>query len=417
MLVAPQWLIAVLALDAIIIAVACFDGVVGRIMYSQCQVRLQVPKTWSQQSWHTVGVRIDNNTNRRLLLDLRLGLEEQCESQENDVQIWSDNNSHSEHTFQVRAHQRGRFTIFGIHMSLCGPLGLVRWHGRQEQDYPIQVYPNVRQLADYELLARTDRLSLIGIRTMKRGGGDTEFDQLKEFQYGDPLSAIDWRATARRESPIIRSYQPAQSQCIMLMIDCGRMMGGQIGTGSLLDATINAAILLAHVAAKQGDQVGLLAYNAKVERFLSPASGNAQVNKIVHALHDCFAEPVESRHDVAFMTLAKRCRKRSLIIHCTQVLDHVNAQQIIEHTRSLSKRHLNLSALLRDPSCFAAIEQVSESRDAFYRAGAAAHILNERQSALDTLTKHGVLTVDTEAEQLGPELISHYLRIKAQHLL
>ena len=73
---------------------------------------------------------------------------------------------------------------------------------------------------------------------------------------------MDWRATARRRKLTVRAHQVNQSQRLIFLIDCGRMMAGDTGGGlSPLDHAFNAMLMLAHVALIRGDQVGLLAFS------------------------------------------------------------------------------------------------------------------------------------------------------------
>ena len=126
----------------------------------------------------------------------------------------------------------------------------------------------------YTLLARRDKLSAIGVRRSRRLGTDNEFERLRDYADGDEPRHIDWKATARRRKMTVRAHQANQSQRIIFLIDCGRMMAGDTGGGlSPLDHAFNAMLLLAHVALLRGDQVGLLAYSDRVRAYVPPPAG------------------------------------------------------------------------------------------------------------------------------------------------
>ena len=96
------------------------------------------------------------------------------------------------------------------------------------------------------------------MRRSRRLGTDNEFERLRDYIEGDDPRHIDWRATARRSKLTCRAFQLNQSQRIIFLIDCGRLMAGDTGDGlSPLDHAFNAMLLLAHVALIRGDQVGL----------------------------------------------------------------------------------------------------------------------------------------------------------------
>jgi uncharacterized protein (DUF58 family) len=74
----------------------------------------------------------------------------------------------------------------------------------------------------------------------------------------------------------VRAHQANQSQRIIFLIDCGRMMAGDTGAGlSPLDHAFNAMLLLAHVALLRGDQVGLLAFSDRVRAYVPPPAARA----------------------------------------------------------------------------------------------------------------------------------------------
>ena len=191
-------------------------------------------------------------------------------------------------------------------------------------------------------------------------------------------------------------------------------------TRSLLDHAIDAALLLAWAATRQGDRVGLLAYADGVKRWVAPRGGPRQVTALIHALHDLQADMVESRHEEAFLLLERRERKRSLVIVLTHVLDDVNADHLERHARLVSGRHLPLFVLLRDPDLHGAVPSADlppQDVGQFWRVGAAATLVQWRAGVIDRLKAAGALVIDCDAQQLSAEVDSRYLEVKARHLL
>ena len=87
-----------------------------------------------------------------------------------------------------------------------------------------------------------------------------------------------------------------------------------------------------------------------------------QMNRLLHASFDRFPRLVESRYDEAFVYLNARCRKRSLVILITNVIDEVNSNQIGRYLTSLVGRHLPLAVLLRDHAIFDAAAVAADGR-------------------------------------------------------
>jgi uncharacterized protein (DUF58 family) len=280
------------------------------------------------------------------------------------------------------------------------------------------VYPNLQQISQYEILARTDRLYQLGVRTVRRVGYDNDFERLRDYQLDDQFKFIDWMATARRNKLTVRDFQTSRSQRIVFLIDSGRMMTGESRGLNLLDHSLNAMLMLSYVALRQSDEVGMLSFSNRIINYIPVASGRRQMNRLLHGCFDLFPEHVESRYDDAFAYLSSRCRKRALVILVTNIADEVNADRVEKHLRNLSGKHLPFGVFLRDHQIFDAVsvEDTSGSRD-FWAGGAAAQILNWRHKAITDLSRQGTLTLDVFPEEMTAPLINRYLEIKARQLL
>jgi uncharacterized protein (DUF58 family) len=304
-----------------------------------------------------------------------------------------------------------------LHLSIRSKLGFWRRLVDLELASTINVYPDMKQLAEYAVLARTNRLSLMGVRRTRRIGQDNEFERLRDYTPDDNYKHIDWRSTARRRKLTVKDFQANQSQRLMFLLDCGRMMTNEAAGLSLLDHALNAMLMLSYVALNRGDSVGLVCFSDEIHTFVPPRSGRQQMNRLLHASFNRFPQLVESRYDQAFLYLGSHCRKRSLVILVTNVIDEVNSHQVHQYLGSLAGRHLPLGVLLRDRRLFEAVEVSDPQGPALYRAAAAAEILSWRHQVLTDLHSKGVLSLDVFPEDLTAPLINRYLEIKARHLL
>jgi uncharacterized protein (DUF58 family) len=320
--------------------------------------------------------------------------------------------------YTIRPSRRGSYALRQVDVLVSSRLGFWRRSLSLPVESEVRVYPDIRQIERYTLLARRDRLSALGVRRSRKLGTDNEFERLRDYMEGDEPRHMDWRATARRRKLTVRAHQTNQSQRLMFLLDCGRMMAGDVGGGlSPLDHAFNAMLLLAHVALIRGDQVGLLAFSDRLRAYVPPGGGARRINRLVHAVHNVFPELVEPRYDRAFVELERRCRKRSLVVLMTNVFDDVNAQQVADHLANLVGRHLPLGVFLRDRDIFALADDAPDSGPGLYRGAAAAALLNWRERAIEALRLRGVLTLDVFPDDLTAPLVNRYLEIKARHLL
>lgn len=319
--------------------------------------------------------------------------------------------------YQAKSSRRGAFRLATIHLRSLSRWGL--W--QRLFDYPaestVNVYPDLRQLQSYAVLARQDRLNLIGVRRSRRVGQDNEFERLRDYTPDDDYRHVEWRSTARRGKLTVKQFQQNQSQRVLFLVDCGRMMTNEAAGLSLLDHALNSVLMLSYVALSRGDAVGLLCFSSEIHHYVPPRGGPRQTNRLLHAVFDQFPRLVESRYDMAFRYLRQHANKRSLVVLVTNVIDDVNARQVSQHLKHLTGRHLPLGVFLRDRQIYGPLDDPAPTGEALFRAAAAADLLAWRHQLLTDLSQEGVLLLDVFPEHLTAPLVNRYLDIKARHLL
>ncbi|MCC6509225.1 MAG: DUF58 domain-containing protein [Pirellulaceae bacterium] len=313
--------------------------------------------------------------------------------------------------------QRGEFTLEQVYLSLLSKLGL--WQRLRTLPVPgiLHVYPNIQQIGEYALLARTGRLSQIGVRKTRRAGQENNFERLRDYQEDDNYKHIDWRSTARRQKLTVKQFQADQSQRIIFLLDCGRMMTNQYQDLSLVDYSLNSILLLSYVALSQGDSVGMICFSDHVHNYVPPVGGKRQMNRLLHAGFNQFPRLVQSRFDNAFLYLSTHCRRRSLVVLVTNVIDQVNADQVQNYMGNLIGCHLPLLVLLRDHSLFQFADNPAPDESVLYRSAAASQLLLWRHQVIRRMQAGGCLALDVFPEEMTSPMVNKYLEIKAQHML
>ena len=126
---------------------------------------------------------------------------------------------------------------------------------------------------------------MMGIRKLTKRGEGKEFHQLREYRKGDELQKIDWKATSRYRRLISKEYQDERDQQVVFVLDCGRRMRHMENGKSQLDQTLNSILLLAYVAARQGDGVGLYSFGG-TEKWLPPRKQENSVRSLMLGMYD-----------------------------------------------------------------------------------------------------------------------------------
>ncbi|HVA44814.1 MAG TPA: DUF58 domain-containing protein [Pirellulales bacterium] len=366
---------------------------------------------------HPVTLVVSNYSRFARFVWVRDGVPHELEAQPPEFRLPLAARSRVVLNYQAHSRRRGAFTVPSAHLRVRSRWGL--WQRFLDYDVTsvIHVYPDMKQVSEYALLARTNRLSLLGVRRTRKIGQDNEFERLRDYTPDDNYKHIDWRSTARRQKLTVKDFQANQSQRLVFMLDCGRMMTNLTGELSLLDRALNAMLMLSYVALAHGDSVGLLTFSDEIHNYVPPSGGMHQMNRLLHASFDRFPRLVESRYDQAFLYLAAHCRKRSLVVLISNLIDEVNANQVGRYLGNLSGRHLPLGVLLRDHRLFDPAEAEAPQGEALFQAAVASDILNWRNQVLADLDAKGVLSLDVYPENLTTPLINSYLEIKARHLL
>ena len=411
-------LIAAVDVFVAVIAISDLGSVPGRRAFAAERSAMRIA---SIDSPHAVSLVITNHSQRQLLISVRDDVPDEFVATPDEFSLNLAARSRATLHYESRAHRRGSFRLTKVFLRTRSLLGLWRRYLTYPVETVIHVYPDMKQLGEYAVLARTNRLSLMGVRRTRRVGQDNEFERLRDYTVDDNYKHIDWRTTARRNKLTVKDFQTNQSQRLIFLLDCGRMMTNESGGLSLLDHSLNAMLMLSFVALRQGDAVGLVCFSDQIHTYVPPRGGLAQMNRLLHAGFDRFPRLVESRYDEAFLYLDAHCKKRSLVILITNLIDEVNSRQIHRYLSNLVGRHLPLGVLLRDHRLFDAADAVDPRLPAadpqLFRAAAAAEILTWRHQVLTDLEHQGVLSMDVFPEDMTAPLVNRYLDIKARHLL
>ena len=412
----PSLAFVVLLLDGLAALVLVAD-LVTLTRASRLNVERVMAKVASLDKPHDVVLQLSNLSKWSHQMDVRDDQPHGLTADPPEQQVTLPPGKRGDISYRLRASRRGEFQLENVYFRLRSWLGFWVRHLKRESASTLQVYPDMKQLAEYAILARTNRLSLIGVRRTRHIGQDNNFERLRDYNDGDNYKHIDWRSTARRQKLTVKQFQSDHSQRIMFMVDCGRMMTNEHAGLSLVDYAFNSMLMLGYVALHQRDSVGLLCFSDRVHDYVPLQSGRSHMNRLLHASFDRFPRMVQSRFDSAFLHFSNHCRRRSMVVLITNVIDEVSANQVTDYLGNLSGRHLPVLALLRDHRIFDYADYPDMDDSVLFRSAAAAQMLTWRNEVIKRMQRQGVLVVDAFPEQLTSPLVNQYLEAKAKHLL
>ncbi|MFF8189288.1 DUF58 domain-containing protein [Streptomyces bobili] len=314
-------------------------------------------------------------------------------------------------TTRLRPTRRGDRQTDRVTIRSYGPLRLFSRQGTHRIPWSVRVLPPFTSRK--HLPSKLARLRELDGRTsvLTRGEG-TEFDSLREYVPGDDTRSIDWRATARRTTVAVRTWRPERDRHILLVLDTGRTSAGRVGDAPRLDASMDAALLLAALASRAGDRVGLLAYDRRVRALVQGRSARDMLPLLVNAMASLEPELVETDARGLTATALRTAPRRSLIVLLTTLDTAPVEEGLLPVLPQLTQRHTVLVASVADPH-IARMTAARGTIDAVYDAAAAAQAQSERLRTSENLRRHGVTIVDATPDELAPALADAYLALKA----
>ncbi len=184
---------------------------------------------------------------------------------------------------------------------------------------PREILKKIRQIE-----IRTNRLvteSLSGHYHSVFKGQGMNFDEVREYQPGDDVRAIDWNVTARMNHPFIKKFVEERELTVMLMVDLSG--SGLFGSSSQSKRELAAEIasVLAFSAIRNNDNVGLILFTDEVEKFIPPRKGRKHVLRVIREI--LFYKPTRRETDIeeAVRFMNHLVRRKAIVVLISDFLE------------------------------------------------------------------------------------------------
>jgi uncharacterized protein (DUF58 family) len=304
----------------------------------------------------------------------------------------------------------------------------------------IRVQPDANRFLRPEALNPRTVLASLGVRPRRRRGEGLEFESLREYVVGDEPRRIDWRATARRGRPIVRSHRHEESRTVLLAVDCSRLMGsraepetatpdsrsGHAHAGGFaatkLDHAIDAALALAFAGLVAGDRVGLVLFDRGIRGQIAPVADRASLGLFVDTLSLARTRAVEADYRRMTRELLGHQRKRAMIVVLTDFME-VDDAELVAPMATLARRHEVVFVALREPILEQiesgpegpAAEGAVSDKDAIgriHRRIVLADLLREREGRLVRLRRRGLSVLDVPPAEATARTLNRFLELR-----
>ena len=224
----------------------------------------------------------------------------------------------------VRCERWGVFRIGRVLFRARDLLGLRSWEGEAGEPRELRVFPREETLRS--LIAPLETQVFAGNQVSRARGEGIEFADLREWQPGDRLRRVNWRATALRRSLWVNEQNPERNTDVVLFLDTFAEVRAE--GRSTNDRAVRAAATLAHLYLQRKDRVGLVGFGGFLS-WLVPASGMRQLYAIVETL--LTSEVVHSFAIRGVDVLPPRTLPtKALVLAITPLLDNRTAAALLD---------------------------------------------------------------------------------------
>ena len=307
--------------------------------------------------------------------------------------------------------ERGDHPLRALYLEAPSPFGL--WLARTERalDCSLRVYPNLRDRATAALFRRT---AMVGLRMRRQVGKGREFDNLRQYLPGDGFEDIDWKATARRQFPVVKLYRVEHAQEVYAVVDSSRLSARP----EILESFVNAALHLALVAQTQADRFGLVTFSDRTHKFVRARSGMDHFRLCREAIYNLQASRVSPDFRDVFTALQLNLRRRALLVFFTSLDDALLAETFEREVSILARRHVVLVNTPQPPGLTPLFtDAASADLDALYRALGGQMISNRLRQLTLALSNRGVRLSVVDPRRIKTQVAAEYLEVKRRQVL
>jgi uncharacterized protein (DUF58 family) len=316
--------------------------------------------------------------------------------------------------------ERGRWFFRGLHLLLSSPLRFWRLRVFQPCESSGRTYPDFKKI---RAAAGSDLRGLMeqsGVKQIRRRGEGLEFRSLRDYQEGDSIRAVDWRASSRRRQLdntlklVVKEYQEEQDQQVLFLLDTGyrlhRLEGEGPAARTQFDSALEAVLLLSWVSLKHGDSVAVGTFG-KTQRWLLPRKGISSFPVLVNGLYDLSSAPVPSSPFSGLEYALARLKRRTFIILISNFREE-DGESLSWILKRIEKRHLLLLVSLREKESEFLASRNPANREETLETAAAFSYLAARRNLYAAWEHSGLLTMEAPAQGLSSALINRYLQVK-----
>lgn len=176
--------------------------------------------------------------------------------------------------------------------------------------------------------------------TSFKGRGMT-FSEVRQYQFGDDVRAIDWNVTARYNEPYIKVFEEERELTMMLMVDVSGSESFGTQNGFKKDIVTEIAATMAFSATQNNDKIGLILFSDEIELYIPPKKGRSHVLRIIRELIEFKPKSHKTNISQALRFLSGVMKKKAIVF----VISDFMADDNYEHTLKIAGKKHDLTGI------------------------------------------------------------------------
>ncbi len=319
--------------------------------------------------------------------------------------------------YVIKPLSRGVYDFGNINLFIQSPLKLIQRRIVVETQQSVPVYPSIIQMKKFELYTFSKISSLYGIKKMRRIGHSYEFEQIRNYVRGDDVRQINWKSTARNQKLMINQHEDEKSQPIYHVIDKSRTMLLPFEGLSLLDYSINSALVTSNVALKKSDKVGLLTFSDVIGTAIKAERKVGQLNQLLEALYNQKERNLEANYELMYHSVNRLVKNRSLLFLYTNFESTYSMKRVLPILKRLNKQHLLVVIFFENTAILDMSNKEAIDLKGIYTQIVAEQTIHEKKIIVNELHNAGIQTVYTRPQDLSLQTLNKYLELKSRGLI
>jgi uncharacterized protein (DUF58 family) len=397
-----------------VVGIAILDGLIVFMNKKPIHFQRKIEERLNLGDSNEVELLVENLLSQPISFRLIEGYPVELQERSKEYSALLSANSSKKFSYNFTPTRRGEYEFQDVFFIISSVFRLVSRRIELSAKQTIRVYPSVKQMKKYELMVFQQQKTSSGIKKIRRLGNNSEFEQIRNYIQGDELKTVNWKATSRGRDLMVNQYQEEKSQHIYCIIDKSRTMQVEFDNLSMLDYSINSALVFSNITLKKGDKTGVITFSDKIGSQLAAEKVNGQLRRIMELLYNQKTHYREANFELLFESIRKTIKTRSMLILYTNFETEFAMRRALPILRKINQKHVLVVVFFKNNELEEmAYQPVKTTRD-IYKTVVSEKMVSVKSRIAQELSQNGIHTILTRPEELSINSINKYLELKAK---